>query len=627
MRVRCPNCRVMCTVSETESASCPSCGCQLQTESGGIGLETDVLDRSEGATTDWPAPLASVERLEEDEPRFPFRLGRYRFERLLGTGGFARVFLATDEELMRPLAIKVPLREKASPDRARAFVSEGRLAARVRHPNIVTIFDVGLLEDRTPFLAMEYVAGSSFALILAQRLFELREAVEILAKVAEAVHAAHQRGLVHRDLKPSNILLDESREPKVVDFGLAVHESSQSGRKGEFAGTVPYMSPEQIREEVDHLDGRTDIWSLGIILYQVLTHRRPFSGEHLEDEILAREAKPPRQIDQQIPKKLETVCLKCLSKPVTGRYNTAQDLAEALQDWLDHPEDGAGRSLLPAAGFATAVDQSHAEETPPPTAPIAGALAGRRPVVGRGLAILAPLLVLGVALGLFSWRRLLSNSDLLDRSAKPGIWCSLLVAPPTPVSWHDQSGDYKYDPKRQSLAVQSQSTAIFTIGRTSAKSYRFQCTVSPTAWPGGTFGIFWGWHPTTTVDGYEGHRCEAILVIQLPPDSGGGYRMHREVWDVLPVEGSTLSQLRRTTAAAIVIPPPPDDCVLELRVENGNLMDVRWKGESEPRLAAGFDPGIDVTGQKFTELGLIGEIGAFRFHDARFLLPLEKDNP
>ena len=174
-----------------------------------------------------------------------------------------------------------------------------------------------------------------------------------LASVADAIHHAHGAGLVHRDLKPSNIMIDEQGQPRVADFGLAITEAVQHDKAGEVAGTPTHMAPEQVRGEVHRLDGRTDVWALGIILYQGLTGRLPFAGRDratLFDEILRREPRPPRQIDDAIPRELERICLKCLSKRMTDRYGSALDLAEDLRAWLDAARSPAAAASRTANG-------------------------------------------------------------------------------------------------------------------------------------------------------------------------------------------------------------------------------------------------------------------------------------
>jgi serine/threonine protein kinase/formylglycine-generating enzyme required for sulfatase activity len=263
---------------------------------------------------------------------------RYRVVRLLGGGGFGRVYLAWDEEIERHVAIKLPRRGLFTAARqVDDFLREARMVARVRHPAIVSVFDVGRQDDGPVFVVMEYVDGRTLADVLRSERRPLSALVGILAAVADAVSHAHSRGLIHRDLKPENILIDRDGAPRVTDFGLAVHEDFQRLRHGEIAGTPAYMSPEQVLGETHRFDGRTDVWGLGVILYQILSKRRPFNGSCTEifDAVLHRDPKPPRQVNPTIPEELERVCLKCLMTRMTDRYASAADLAADLRGWLE----------------------------------------------------------------------------------------------------------------------------------------------------------------------------------------------------------------------------------------------------------------------------------------------------
>jgi serine/threonine protein kinase len=218
----------------------------------------------------------------------------------------------------------------------------------LKHPKIATVYHVGRDEAGLPFIVMEYIAGVTLRELLQQRKAPSQIAA-LMAEIAETLHYAHQQGFVHRDLKPSNVLLDREGKPHVVDFGLAVHETAQRRKAGEYSGTLPYMSPEQVRGESHRLDGRADIWALGVMLYELLVGRRPFVGEtpaELCDEILHREPKPLRMVDDKIPTELERICLKCLSKNIADRFATAADLAAALRTADQHKVDETPRRPL-----------------------------------------------------------------------------------------------------------------------------------------------------------------------------------------------------------------------------------------------------------------------------------------
>jgi len=280
----------------------------------------------------------------------PTTIGRYRIIHRLGQGSFGRVYLAHDDDLDRPVAIKVPNPERITqPENVAAFLTEARILAKLDHPNIVPVHDVGRTEDGLCFVVSKLIAGSDLAVRLRQARPSFRESAELVATVAEALHYAHTRGLVHRDIKPGNILIDASGKPCLVDFGLALRDDD-FGKLAVIAGTPPYMSPEQARGEGHRVDGRSDIFSLGIVFYELLTGRRPFRGDsHVEvlDQIVTTEPRPPRQIDDSVPKELERICLRSMMKRASDRYTTASDMAEDLRLFLQL-ERGVGSPGSPA---------------------------------------------------------------------------------------------------------------------------------------------------------------------------------------------------------------------------------------------------------------------------------------
>lgn len=291
-----------------------------------IGQAAKASPRSPDMPADVPADMpAGASQRRRDGPR---QLGdRYTVQSEIGAGGCAIVLLAVDQQLGRQVAIKVP-----RPDHPLDFdvyVTEAQTVAQLDHPAIVQVYDIGRDEDGRPFAVMQYIDGQSLAQHLKSSGMSPGRAAQLLAQVAEAVHHAHQHGFVHRDLKPSNILLDRDGNPFVSDFGLALHERDLSQHRGDYSGTPLYRSPEQVRGEANWMDGRCDVWSLGVVLYEMLTGRRPFGTS---EEIQLRPPKPPRQVDDRIPERLEQICLRCLSKTVDGRYATADALARELRN-------------------------------------------------------------------------------------------------------------------------------------------------------------------------------------------------------------------------------------------------------------------------------------------------------
>jgi eukaryotic-like serine/threonine-protein kinase len=266
----------------------------------------------------------------------------YELLRELGRGGMGVVYQARQTALGRLVALKMILTGQfASADDVQRFRTEAEAAAQLDHPNIVSLLEVGDFEGR-PYFSMKWIDGGSLTQHVARLTNDPRAAVRLMAAVARAVHHAHQRGIIHRDLKPGNILIDADGQPHVTDFGLARRTEGGSGltQTGMIVGTPSYMAPEQAAAKKD-VTTAVDVYSLGAVLYELLTGRPPFRAETALDtvlQVLEREPDPPRSINPKVNRDLELICLKCLAKDPRQRYGSAESLAADLEHWLaDEP--------------------------------------------------------------------------------------------------------------------------------------------------------------------------------------------------------------------------------------------------------------------------------------------------
>ncbi|HEX3528011.1 MAG TPA: protein kinase [Thermoanaerobaculia bacterium] len=285
-----------------------------------------------------PEPITGPQTAVPYPPELRFLRGwpRYRLERQLGAGGMGTVFLAWDPSLSRRVALKFLHRNE--PQQTERFLREARSQARVEHPNICKVHEVGEVDGR-PYIAMQLIEGKNLSELRGE--LSVEEMVRLLRDVARAIQAAHRSGLIHRDLKPANILVgtDDAgrRQPFVVDFGLAQDQTEESlTRTGMISGTPSYLSPEQAQGIA--LDRRSDVYSLGIVLYELLAGQPPFVGPnpaHTLVRVLQEDAKPLRKAAPSVPQDLETIVMKCIEKEPDRRYDSARALADDLERWLD----------------------------------------------------------------------------------------------------------------------------------------------------------------------------------------------------------------------------------------------------------------------------------------------------
>ncbi|MEO1527831.1 MAG: serine/threonine-protein kinase [Planctomycetota bacterium] len=486
--------------------------------------------------------VGTADRLAPDvattTDRIPKKCGRFQIEQLLGKGSFGTVYLAFDPLLNRHVALKVAYPKPGLT--LQRLISEARVAAQLVHAGIVTVFEVGHT-DAELYIAMEHVTGGTLRDFMAKEQ-TLSERLRVVREIAEAIHEAHKKGVTHRDLKPENIMMTSELRPKIADFGLAVASENDSTLAGQIAGAPPYMSPEQTRGDADLLDGRTDIWALGVILYELLLGRRPFKGvgEELDREIRLREARPLRQVDDSISKDLERATLKCLEKRPVDRFSTALDLAREIRR-IERPQ--------------------------------------RRKVMWLASILLLVIVGIGLWLGFYFERGPAEFSRyeaiglehrLLDRELNP-VYLPARDANPCLFS----------SPRQGTFWVSCDGKAMFQTGATDAVDFELNVTIDMRGWnDGGSAGLFLGLADTET-----GSFCECIQIKPVMPTRSDRFEVVRrsiniQSSDIRPLCDPAYVKLR------------PRGNKLKVRVFDGRVAQVLLNGELLDELSHSLSPSV-----------------------------------
>lgn len=288
---------------------------------------------------DTQAPKGSTQQQSADGLNMPLEFGRYKVLRQIGSGAMGSVHLAYDSQLDREVALKTPSFEGAETEQTVArFYQEARSAAKLQHRNICPIYDVGQIEGRH-FISMAYIKGKPLSDFISEAKLPSEKSTAILFhRLASGLDEAHRQKIIHRDLKPANVMIDSKREPVVMDFGLARRTDAEirMTKSGALMGTPAYMSPEQVSGDLDTVGPQSDIYSLGVMLYEVLTGKLPFNGSLAQviGQILQDEPKPPTSLNANISEPMEAICLKMMAKDRNARYQSMSDVAKDLKNLL-----------------------------------------------------------------------------------------------------------------------------------------------------------------------------------------------------------------------------------------------------------------------------------------------------
>ncbi len=560
--------------------------------SGGDGSQATSVSGPalEARTETWKDLKQGGQLLPSEEGQrvpLPENIGPYFVVRELGSGGFGIVYLARRGTSDQQVAIKVP---KAGPGvtekEIQSFLREARTVAELQHPLIVQVRDFLRLPDYGCCVEMQFFEGGSLQELLKRERVSWEFAAKLIVDVAEALSDVHAHGISHRDLKPANILLDGKGRPHLTDFGLALLDGERWLHRGELAGTRAYMSPEQVQRRTEFIDARTDIWSLGVILYEMLTRERPFRGgtaEQVEQEIL-RKRPNPRVINTQVPVALAEICAKCLEQDLSKRYATTVDLASDLRRWLKPkwPRTVLA-ALVGAVGVAlVALSVGYLRHPAEPTA-------GSTPDVEA-------------AGGAEAERTKPDSGELASPDQRdPFRWkeqCG--EVPALLMSSYRGATDFGFRNSQRAFEIVSDRPCLVRLGRFSRTPHGLSISLRQPTWTG-MAGIFLGYRQET-VDGRLVARFQAVHLQTIESQKSGQWmaRVGRSLLEFEPDSGN-INGLKDLGTVDVTLEPRDRYYRLELQFGAEGIERIRWGNGELP----------DLVQAEFEAADLLGPWGVF----------------